>query len=195
MDSVSEFVLSAIAGYGPSALGLALLLAAAGVPLPSTFLVVASGAFVRQGYLDPFQAAAFGLAGAVLGDSLSFGMGRLANGWVQRRFGSSPTWARARGFFDRYAGLAIYLSRFLLTSIAIPINLIAGGSGYRLRRFLIFDILGEITWVAGFGYLGYSFGSQWEAVTQAITDFGGLAAGVLLLAGGIYIALRMRKRQ
>ena len=73
--------------------------------------------------------------------------------------------------------------------------MLAGGSGYSFRRFLLFDVLGEVTWLILFGTLGYWVGSQWEAATQFISDSSGLVAGLMLLAGGIYLAIRLLKRK
>ena len=60
----------------------------------------------------------------------------------------------------RRGGIAIYLTRWLFTPLALPTNLIAGSSGYPFWKFLLFDIAGEITWILLYGGLGYAFGSQ-----------------------------------
>ena len=88
------------------------------------------------------------------------------------------------------AGLAIYLTRFLVTALAIPTNLIAGGSGIRFRRFMTYDSLGELTWIILYGGLGYWFGSQWELVSTFISNFGGLMLGLLILVSGVWLAIR-----
>ncbi len=186
MSSLSDFFLTGLITYGAPVFGLALFLSGFGVPLPSTLLVVAAGAFTRQGAMDSLSAGVFGLAGSVLGDSLGFAVGRFARGWVLRRFSGSSLWARAEQGFQQRGGLAIYLTRFLLTAVATPTNLIAGTSGYPFWRFLLIDLGGELTWIIGYGGLGYAFGSQWELIGQFLSDFSGLALGIAVLGGGIY---------
>ncbi len=193
--NLSELFLTGMITYGPSALGLALLLGALGLPLPGTLFVLAAGAFIRQGVIDWGAALGFGLLGAVLGDSASYAMGRFAKGWVQRRFGQSSTWQTAQATFERRGGMAIYLTRFLLTPLAIPTNLIAGSTGYSFWRFLAYDIAGEATWIVLYGGLGYTFGSQWELISQFISDFSGLLVGMVALGAGIYILLRRQRRR
>jgi membrane-associated protein len=188
--SLTDFFLTGMITYGPPVLGLALLLGALGVPVPGTLFVLAAGAFVRQGVIDWTLALSLGLLGAVLGDSTSYTMGRFAKGWVQRRFGQSAAWQTAQGTFERRGGLAVYLTRFLLTPLAIPTNLIAGGSGYTFWRYLIYDLTGEFTWIVLYGGLGYTFGSQWELISQFISDFSGLLVGVVALGAGIYFLVR-----
>lgn len=190
--SLTDLVLTGVLNYGAPAIGLALLLGALGLPLPGTLLVLAAGAFVRQGVLSWATAAGLGLLGVVLGDSASFMIGRFARGWVQRRFGGSAAWQKASETFARQGGLAVYLTRFLLTPLAIPTNLIAGGSGYPFWRFLGYDAAGELTWIVLYGGLGYIFGSQWELISQFISDFSGLLVGLVMVGGGAYLLLRRR---
>ncbi|RME74814.1 MAG: DedA family protein [Chloroflexi bacterium] len=186
----TELFLTGMLTYGPSALGVALLLGALGLPVPGTLFVLAAGAFVRQGVIDGPTAALLAVVGATAGDSASYAVGRFAGGWVQSRFGQSSAWQSARQTFDRRGGLAVYLTRFLLTPLAIPTNLIAGGSSYAFLKFLTYDLAGEITWVALFGTLGYVFGTQWELVSEFISNFSGLLVGIAALAVGIYLLVR-----
>lgn len=181
--------------YGPPAFGLALLLGALGFPLPGTLFVLAAGAFGRQGIIDLASASGLGLIGAVLGDSTGYLVGRFAKGWVERRFGQSTVWQKAQQTFERRGSIAIYLTRFLLTPVAVPTNLIAGGSGYSFWRFLGYDVAGEFTWLVLYGGLGYIFGSQWEAINQFISDFSGLLIGLVLFGVGLYLLVRRRRQK
>jgi membrane protein DedA with SNARE-associated domain len=63
-----ELFLSMLTTYGPVALGLVLLLGAAGLPLPTAPLLIATGALVREGTLALPTVAGLALAGVVFGD-------------------------------------------------------------------------------------------------------------------------------
>ena len=54
-SDLSELALTYVVTYGAVALGLLVMLAAIGAPLPSTFLILASGAFVQQGVLEIYS--------------------------------------------------------------------------------------------------------------------------------------------
>ena len=190
---MSDFLLTLVINYGSPFIALVIFLGALGFPVGASVLVIAAGAFSQQGILDWHITALFGFVGAVLGDMLSFGLGYYNRAWVDAHFGKSPTWRNARDAFDRRAGLAIYLTRFLVTSLAIPTNLIAGGSGIRFRRFLTWDILGEITWILLYGGLGFWFGSEWELLSNFVSNFGGLLLGLALFGIGIWAAWRRLK--
>jgi len=120
-------------------------------------------------------------------------MGFYAKNWVDRRFGGSPTWKRAQDSFASRAGMAVYLTRFLITALAVPTNLVAAGSGYKLRNFMAYDMAGEATWIILYGGLGYWFGSEWELVSDFISNFGGLLLGLVILIGGIILAMHWLK--
>jgi membrane protein DedA with SNARE-associated domain len=153
-------------------------------------VLIAAGAFSQQGILEWLPTAALGLLGAIIGDALSFSIGYYARDWVDDRLGNSKAWKNAEEAFDARAGMAIYLTRFLITALAIPTNLIAGGSGIRFRRFMTYDTLGEFTWIILYGGLGYWFGSQWELVSTFISNFGGLLLGVVILGAGIWLGVK-----
>jgi membrane-associated protein len=187
---VSDYLLTLIINYGAPVFAILVFLGALGIPVGASALVIAAGAFSQQGILNWPVAALLGLIGAVIGDAISFGIGFYAKDWVDQRFGKSPSWKSAEETFDKRAGLAIYLTRFLITALAIPTNLIAGGSGIQFRRFILYDALGELTWIILYGGLGYIFGSQWELVSQFISNFGGLLLGLVLLAIGIWLGMK-----
>lgn len=190
LSDLNSLLLTAIVTYGAAALALVFLLAAVGVPLPSTLCVIAGGAFVQQGVLALESTVALGLAAVVLGDTLSYGMGRLLRGPIKRRLGGSAAWQRAEAAFVRRAGAAVFLSRCVLTPIAVPINLIAGGSAYPAARFVPFAAVGEAVWLLGYGALGYLFGSQWEYVSDLVANASGALVGVAIAGGGLYALLR-----
>lgn len=190
---MSDFLLTQIINYGAPIFALLLFLGALGIPIGASVLVIAAGAFSQQGILNWSSTALLGLLGCVLGDAISFGIGFYAKHWLDARFGKLATWRNAQRSFDARAGMAIYLTRFLVTALAVPTNLIAGGSGIRFRRFMAYDSLGELTWIVLYGGLGYIFGSQWELVSNFVSNFGGLILGVVVLGIGIWLALRRRR--
>ena len=189
---LNELVLTWVTIYGSPMVAGILLLGALGVPVPGTLLVIASGAFIRQNFLDLYTTPILALAGAVVGDTIGYGVGRFAHIWIERRFGQTAAWKNARDFFGRRGGIAIYLTRWLLTPVAVPTNLVAGSSGYTFSKFLFFDVAGELTWILLYGGLGYAFGSQWELISEVISNFTGLILGVVLLGAGVYLLLRFR---
>lgn len=184
---MSDFLLTQIINYGAPILGVIVFIGAMGAPFPGTLLIIAAGAFARQGLLNWYATGLTALAFVVLGDNLSYVMGHYARGPVLRRFQNSGRWNQAEQAFNRWGGMAVVWTRFLITGIAVPVNLIAGTSGFGIRRFFLYDLAGEAIWIFGYGGLGYLFGTQWEVVSDLLGNVSGLALGLVLLAVGIWL--------
>ena len=161
---LTDFLLHEITAYGPLILGLATLLAAAGLPTPATPLVLAAGALARQGLINWQAALLLALFGVVLGDATSYGIGRFAGNWVDRYATGRRAGLihRAEDQYRRFGGLAVYLTHTIFVSLDVPSNLVAGSSHYPFPRFLFFVLTGRGTWILFYGALGYALGSQWQ---------------------------------
>ena len=187
---MSEWLLTQIINYGAPILGVIVFFGALGIPFPATIIVIAVGAFCRQGFLPWSSTGLIALTCVVLGDCLSYAMGHYAREPVLRRFRGSEKWMQAENAFQRWGGMSILLTRFLITGLAVPVNLIAGTGNFPFRRFLLYDLVGETIWIFGYGGLGYLFGPQWEAVGTFLSNISGLLLGLLLLGVGIWLGLR-----
>jgi len=72
--------------------------------------------------------------------------------------------------------------------------LIASSSGYHFRKFFTFVVLWELTWILLDGGLEYSFGSQWELISDFISNFSGFALGTVVLGVGVYPLVKFGKK-
>ena len=192
---LGSLAISWIVSFGSPMVAGLLFLGGIGLPLPGTLIVIASGAFIRQSLLDIVSTPLLGYLGTIGGDALLFGVGYIASSHIEGRFGQTAAWKSAHALFERRGGAAIFLTRWLLTAVAFPITLIAGSSGYRFWKFFLYAMLGELTWFALYGGLGYAFGSQWELISDFISNFSGFMVGAVILGIGIYVLLKFGKKQ
>jgi membrane protein DedA with SNARE-associated domain len=158
--------------------------------------VLASGALAREGLIDWQAAVIWGYAGAILGDVFSYAVGRSGWDWAQRVMSErrADLWNRALARFQRHAGLAVYLTRFIFTTLDVAINLIAGSSRYPLQPFLAATLAGRATWLVLFGGFGYLAGSQWRTASQLINDYSlYLAIAILVILGAALLYRRRMK--
>ena len=188
---MADFLLTQIINYGVPILGLIVFIGAMGAPFPGTLIIVAVGAFCRQGFLSWPITCLVAFICVVLGDGLSYSMGYYAGESILRRFSSSPQWNQAEKSFQKWGGMSIFLTRFLITGIAVPVNLLAGTGKFPFKRFLMYALVGEAIWVFGYGGLGYLFGTHWEVVSDFISNFGGLMLGLVVLVAGFLLARRL----
>ncbi len=189
-SSWSDLALGALVTWGPLALALVLLLCGAGLPVPGTIVLVAAGAFARQGMMVWYWAYAAALVGVVIGDHIAYAVGWLGGGWVEERFGASAAWQSALDQLNQRAAWTIFLTRWLITPIGSVVAMIAGISRYPLHKFTALDVAGEFIWVTIYWTIGWVLGSQWQAAATLLTDFSGLILGVSLLLVAAVLGIR-----
>ncbi len=192
MDTLTEWTLGYLVVYGTPILILIAFVGSLGIPFPISIVIVAAGAFAREGLLDWRLGLVASLVGASSADNSEFLLGRLAQPWLRRRFGQGKAWQQAQSTLDRQGGWAILLTRFWFTPLAPAINMMAG-SRYPFLRFLALDLFGQFIWVILYGGLGYLFASQWKWIGQALGKFSTLSVIAFLAAAGLVIVLRRKK--
>lgn len=96
-------------------------------------------------------------------------LGNTSNYWIGRGFGHAiidsgkvksltpERLAKTHGFFDRWGGLAVVVTRFfpIIRTIA---PFIAGTAHMNFGKFTIYNAIGGVSWVTLFVLLGYFFG-------------------------------------
>lgn len=191
-STAADFFIATMLEYGPVFLGLGVFIGALGVPLPALALMIASGAFARQGLLDIRITPVVALLGLILGDSSAFAVGHFARHWLEQRFGASGAWRAALDTFGLRTGILTFLTRFWFTPLRLPFSLLAGvRTPY--HRFLPYDVLGNFLWVMGFLLAGYYFPARWQQIASLAYQIIGLSLGLLALLGALLIARSTRK--
>lgn len=183
--------------YKYAILFLVVFLTSFGLPLPATALIVAAGAFAAQGYFDFWSIFVCVLISSVLGDISGYFISR----WYGKRilihigfksiFSSSNFLALEKIFKDRTAS-AIFYSRFVLTHLGPSINILSGLSRIPYKKFITYDILGEILYAIIFVGLGYTFANQWEMISSISQDIITILVLIVLLIILFAVLWRMR---
>ncbi len=186
-----DCLVSNVAAFGAPVLGLIVLVGALGVPFPGTLLVIAAGTLYREGILDLSATFVWALTCVVLGDVIGYALGRWGLAWLPQH---QSDWAEeATRLFQRQGITAVYLTRWLFTPMAVPINWIAGRTYYPFSRFILFDALGEATWLLLYGGLGYISSSQWETVSTQANQITNIVF-YTVLCGLILLVVTRRRR-
>jgi membrane protein DedA with SNARE-associated domain len=161
--------LDAVFPVAPSETGLILagLLCAQGTHLSLTLVLVSAA------------------AGAFVGDSTSYALGRLAGGPLRRRLQKRERsrrlmeWAGTQ--LERRGGVLIAISRFVPGGRTAT-TLTAGISRFPYPRFAAFDFVAAVAWALYGGLLGYFGGRMfhdkpWAALLVALGIAGAIAVG------------------
>ena len=155
-------------------------LAVVGILIPGTpILMAVAGAAAMAGQpMLPFLALS--ILGAVIGDFLSFWVGkrfsrRLRGVWP---FSRRPTlMENATYFFDRYGFYSVALCRFVPV-LRSTVPLVAGMAGMRQRRFVIANVASAFVWAPVHIYpaqlAGLSLGQLRDGDWQSAAVWGGV---------------------
>ena len=190
MTELSDWLLTSLLNHGSILLGITLFFAALGIPLPASMLLMAAGAFTRQGVLPMQESILAATVGAVAGDACSYVLGRFSLQLLPARVRNAGSWRRATALFARWGGWSVFVSRFLLTPVALPVNLLAGSTGYAWPRFMTAVVSGQLIWIFLFGGIGHYFANQWADISQLAGDVAGLLMGVALVLTGVWAVVK-----
>lgn len=202
MNAYLPTLISWLQQYGYPALWLSVFVAAVGIPLPVTLVLLAAGAFAALGDFNIVLLAAITITASVSGDSLGYFVGKQVGArlitWleIERNFYiiSPLTITRSRTYFHKHGAWAIFLSRFLLSALGGAINLLAGAEIYPYRRFLLYDTGGEAIGALLPLSFGYAFGASWEAVGDVLGAISLFLVTFLIAVYLIQRLLRMAQR-
>jgi membrane-associated protein len=151
MSSLLSILLHGLHEYGYPILWLIIFMAAVGLPLPASLVLLAAGAFAAHGDFNIALSMGITITAASCGDSVGYFIGRCWGSktldWLgqPRRLQliSPRTITRSRHYFKCKGGWAIFFSRFLFSALGGVMNLLAGAERYPYRRFLLYDVTGE----------------------------------------------------
>lgn len=184
---MTEILFALVPVWGGWILVGATFLSCLAVPLPSSLLMLAGGAFAASGDLTLWSVVLAAWVGAVVGDQAGYVLGHFGKQIWRDRPGPGPgtlaILTRARAFLQQRGGLAVFLSRWLVSPLGPYINLLAGAGGLSWPRFSLGSLAGEAVWVALYVALGWMFSAQIEAVANLTGNVVGLLASLAIVLG------------
>ena len=179
--------------YGLWAVLLFVLIEDFGIPVPGETILIAASVYAGTGRLNVVAVAAVGFIAAVIGDNIGFAIGHfggraLALRWGRYVFLTEERLDKAASFFDRHGAWIITVARFV-EGLRQANGIVAGITGMRWLRFLIFNALGAALWVGTWVSIGYLAGSHIGSIYSYITRYSYYA---LIVAGLVVVALIAR---
>jgi len=130
--------------------------------LPGDSILFIAGTVVASAELDIHVLVLILTAAAILGDTVNYSIGHYIGPRVfdkpDSRWFKQEHLRRTQAFYDRYGGFTIIVARFV-PIIRTFAPFLAGVAGMSYRRFLSFNVIGGVAWIASLCYAGYLFGN------------------------------------
>lgn len=166
---VVAFISSSQGWAGPliATLAFAESMAFLSLLVPFTAMIVASGALLASGTLDPWVIIPWGILGACLGDAVSYWIGRYFGRRVHHvwPFKNDPALLdQGHRFFARWGVLSVFLGRFFGPLRAV-VPLVAGVMEMPQGRFQVANITSAIVWLPLLMLPGAVAGTLFQHVT------------------------------
>jgi membrane-associated protein len=182
--SVTDQVLAALLVYGLPVLFGVILICSVGIPFPISLMLVAAGSFVEQGEMKLWQVIVVASVAAVLGDQIAYGLsrwgGRRLINRISRKIGGEANIKQAEALTKRWSGAGIFLSRWLVTAFGPWVNVASGIAAYPWRRFLLWDVLGEVLWVILYVGIGYAFSNRVQTIAEILSNLSWVIVGLIV---------------
>jgi len=167
-----------------------------GLFFPGELVILLGGVLANQHKLPLWSVIVVGSAGAVIGDSIGYEVGRhygervLAK--LPRRLVKPEHLDRGRDLLRRKGGRAVFLGRFTAALRALVPGL-AGTSRIPYPNFLAFNVAGGVAWVTFTALTGYVVGASYHSAASRLSliSFGILA---FVIAWFTYRATRRSER-
>lgn len=162
-----------------------------GILVPGLPLMLMLGSLIATGALSPWLVIFWCVIGAVVGDGLSFWIGKHYKYHVLERWPlkNHPDWiTRGEYFFERWGGASILFGRFF-GPLRATVPVLAGILGMNQARFTAWNILSALIWAPSYLAPGFILGwmaSQGEA---------GIWAAIALLVLATLVTVIWRHQQ
>ncbi|WP_441247817.1 DedA family protein [Kitasatospora sp. McL0602] len=177
--------------------GLIIGVESLGIPLPGEIaLVTAAVMAATTGAVNPWTVALCAIAGAIIGDSIGYSIGRKGGKPLFEKLGRKfpkhfgpDHLAGAERSFQKWGMWAVFFGRFiaLLRIFAGPL---AGALRMPYWKFLIANVLGGVCWAGGTTLLVYQVGKVAEQWLKSFSWIGLILAAL----GGAGSAWIMKRR-
>ncbi len=167
-----------------------------GLAVPGTTVLIFTGFLVSQKILDPGDALWVAALGGIIGDTLSFLLGKRGAAWFREdhKIFKLEYLKKGEEFFHQHGDKSVILARFI-GPIRPIVPVIAGLSKMSSKKFFFFNILGAFVSAAVYLTLGYFFGQVWDGIQFWIKKIEIVAVimALVLTAGFVIKKIALKK--
>ena len=194
-----DLLLHIIETYGLWVVVVSVLLDQGGLPVPAYPPMIVTAALAVESHESVWPIILVATLATLVADLAWFAGGRkfgarLLRAMCKLSLSADSCVGLTRRIYARWGAPSLILAKYIPGFAAVSTTL-AGESGTSLRRFVLYDGIGSLLWVAGAVGLGVMFHSAVEALLTQLEDLGHYALMLLVAAVMIFVALKWWQRQ
>ena len=197
---IPHWIQQAVATYGYWGVLIMVGLESMGIPLPGETALLAASIYAgTSDRINPVLVILAAAAGAILGDNCGFAIGYFGGAPLLRRLSQAfriegRILRYAEVYFSRHGNKTVFLGRFF-SPLRATVALLAGINHMAWPTFLVWNMLGGITWATIFGSLGYFLGNNLSLLGRILqaSAIAGIVLLCLILAGLAFFLRRFHK--
>ena len=169
-----------------------------GILIPGQTIVIIGGFYAKLEVLNIYYVIALASLGAILGDLVGYILGRAYGYSFIRDYGKyfffrKEYFKSTKELMNEHTGKTIIIGRFnSITRAFAPF--VAGSSKVPFKKFLIYNIVGGISWGVFFSLVGYIFGKAYKIASRYINGFLIIFFIAAVLAVYFYAGHKRRKK-
>jgi membrane protein DedA with SNARE-associated domain len=173
-DTIFQTLAHFFREYGYWTIFFGVMLENSGLPVPGETVLLFAGFLAYHGHLHLGRAIVTAVAGATIGDSIGYAIGRVGGtalvGKLRGRFFmSARRYDRAQALVLRHGHWAVFVARFI-TGLRVLAGPFAGAFLMPYPRFLAFNFSGAVVWAVAIGCAGFFFGSNWSRLVRLFKE-------------------------
>jgi undecaprenyl-diphosphatase len=165
-----------------------------GFVFPGEIAVILGGVIASEGDLPIAAVLVSGSCGAVIGDSVGYAIGhRYGRALLARipRLVKPEHVERGIAILNRLGGRAVFVGRFT-AALRVLVPGLCGIARMPYRTFLLWNVIGGVSWACGAGLLGFFAGKGYRRLERQISYGGYVILGLVAVA---VLALYLRHRR
>jgi len=169
-----------------------------GFVIPGETAVVVGGFLAYEHKVSLPGILAAGILGAIVGDSVGFAVGER---WGERLLARLPKRlvkpehvVQGKQMITRLGGRAVFASRWVSVLRALVPGL-CGTSGMRYATFLLWNVIGGVTWATLYTMVGYLAGSAWQRVEHYTSIASYALLALIAVVIGVVMVLKHRRQR
>jgi membrane protein DedA with SNARE-associated domain len=198
IESLFQILTDFFARYGYWVVFFGVMLENGGLPLPGETVLLFAGFLAYQGQIRLVWAIGIAIAGATLGDSLGYTLGRFGGNaffdrYVKRFKFLARQFEKSSELFLKHGHWAVFTGRFI-TGLRVFAGPLAGLFKMPYPRFLFFNFTGAVLWATIIGCVGFLFGNSLDNLAHVVKDIRRVTFDLIAVLALVALISLIRRR-